>query len=268
MLYTARMPNIDKHPPGSFCWIELGTTDQNAAKNFYESLFGWRASDMPMGPGSFYTIFKLEGRDAAAGYTLMPEQLAVGVPPHWLLYIAVESADESARKAAELGGKILKGPFDVMDAGRMAVVQDPAGAVFAIWQPQANGGIGISGVDGTLCWADLNVAVREAVEGFYTQLFGWQIHKEDETPEHNYWHIKNGEEFIGGILPAAHREPSTPPHWLAYFVVSDCDGSTKKAQELGASIFLSPTNIEKAGRMALVADPQGAAFALFQPLPH
>lgn len=119
------MPNIDKHAVGSFCWIELGTPNQNAAKNFYSSLFGWRASDTPTGPGSVYTIFKLEGRDAAAGYTLMPEQQAVGVPPHWMLYVSVESAEDAVRRAVELGGKAMQPATDVMDFGRMAVLQDP-----------------------------------------------------------------------------------------------------------------------------------------------
>ena|ERR1051326_3049632 len=262
------MPNIDQHPVGSFCWIELGTADQNAAKSFYGSLFGWEANDTPMGPDSAYTIFRIGGRDAAAGYTLMAEQRSAGVPPHWLLYIVVGSANQAASKAASLGGQVLKAPFDVMEAGRMAVVADPAGAVFAVWEPKANSGIGIAGVDGSLCWADLSVSNRDVVESFYCDLFGWTIGKEDEAPEHDYWHIKNGEEFIGGIQPSAHRNPNAPPHWLAYFLVSDCDGSAAKAKELGANLYLPPTTIEKTGRMAVVADPQGAVFAIFQPLPR
>jgi uncharacterized protein len=262
------MPNIDKHAIGSFCWIELGTTDQNAAKSFYGSLFGWQPNDFPMGPESVYTIFQLEGRDAAAGYTLMPEMLSMGVPPHWLLYVLVESADDAAGRVAGAGGKVLKGPFDVMEAGRMAVVQDPAGAVFAVWQAKSSGGTGIRGIEGTLCWADLSVSSREAVENFYSQGLGWQILKEEEAPEHNYWHIKNGEEFIGGIPPATFRNPNAPPHWLAYFLVSDCDASAAKAKELGANLYVPPMDIEKVGRMAVVADPQGAIFAIFQALPH
>jgi uncharacterized protein len=262
------MPNIDQHALGSFCWIELGTTDQNAAKNFYSSLFGWHASDNPMGPGSVYTIFQLEGRDAAAGYTLMPEQRSAGVPPHWLLYILVESADEAVRRAAQSGGQVLKPAFDVMDAGRMAVLQDPAGAVFAVWQAKNHSGIGIGGVDGTLCWADLSVPKRDDVERFYSDLFGWTFGKEDEAPEHAYWHIKNGEEFIGGIPPDTFRNPGAPPHWLAYFLISDCDASAAKATQLGARLYLPPMTVEDVGRMAVVADPQGAVFALFQPLPH
>lgn len=123
-------------------------------------------------------------------------------------------------------------------------------------------------MDGTLCWADLSVPNREGVERFYSGLFGWNIVKEDEAAEHNYWHIKNGEEFIGGIPPATSRNPNAPPHWLAYFLVSDCDGSAAKAKELGAILYLPPMTMENVGRIAVVADPQGAVFALFQPLPH
>ncbi len=148
------MPNIDKHPAGSFSWVELATTDQNAAKNFYTSLFGWSINEFPMGPGAVYTIFRLQDRDAAAAYTLQPE--LKGVPPHWNLYITVDNADQAAAKAAELGGKILQPAFDVMDAGRMAVVQDPTGATFMVWQAKKSTGIGITGVDGTFCWADLS----------------------------------------------------------------------------------------------------------------
>ena len=124
------MPNIDSHKPGSFCWIELSTTDQSAAKTFYDSLFGWTANDVPMGPDGVYTMFQLAGRTTAAAATLRPVQHEAKVSPHWMLYIAVENADATAERAAKAGGKILAPPFDVMDAGRMAVIQDPTGAHF------------------------------------------------------------------------------------------------------------------------------------------
>ena len=258
------MPHIEKHPPGAFCWIELATTDQNAAKSFYGKLFGWEVYDMPMGPNDFYTMFKIEGRDTGAACTLRPEQRSQGVPPNWMIYVAVESADTAANRAAQLGGKVLAPAFDVFDAGRMAVIQDPAGAVFSVWQAKKNTGTGIAGVDGTLCWADLSTPDREQAGPFYSGLFGWKIVKEDEKSAHNYWHITNGEEFIGGIPPAAHRNPNAPAHWLAYFTVSDCDAAAAKAKQLGATLHLAPMTMEDVGRMAVVADPQGAAFAIFQ----
>ncbi len=169
------MPNIDQNNPGSFCWFELATTDQAAAKKFYTSLFGWTVNDMPMGPGESYSMFQVQGRQAAAAYTLRPEQRSQGVPPNWMLYVAVESADDAARRVQELGGKIYAPAFDVFDAGRMAVLADPTGAVFAVWQPKRHTGIGITGVDGTVCWADLSTPDAETARRFYSDLFGWQI---------------------------------------------------------------------------------------------
>ncbi|HEY2013444.1 MAG TPA: VOC family protein [Bryobacteraceae bacterium] len=258
------MALLEQHAPGSFCWIELATTDQNAAKSFYHSLLGWSSNDFPMGPGAFYTMFQLEGRDAAAAYTIDAQMKERGVPPHWMLYVATASADQSVAKATAAGGKVMAGPFDVFDFGRMAVIQDPTGAVFSVWEPKTHKGIRIAGVPGTFCWADLSTPDPAAASAFYQAVCGWEI----TTGDGDYLHIKNGEAFIGGIQPVAHRAPNTPPHWLSYFLVTDCDASTAKAKEGGANIYVPPMEIMKVGRMSVVADPQGAVFALFQPLPH
>jgi predicted enzyme related to lactoylglutathione lyase len=155
------MANIDRHAPGSFCWIELGTSDQAAAKSFYTSLFGWTVNDFPMGPGQFYSMFALQGRNTGAAYTLDPKNMP-GIPPNWALYVCVESADTAAGKAGENGGKVLGGPFDVSEFGRMAVLQDPTGAIFNVWEPRSHHGTGIYGVQGTLCWAELSTPDTEA----------------------------------------------------------------------------------------------------------
>lgn len=262
------MSHIEKHPPGAFCWIELATTDQNAAKNFYGKLFGWAVNDFPMGPNDFYSMFQLEGRDTAAAYTIRPEQRSQGVPPHWMIYVAVEDADAATRRAAELGGKVLAAAFDVYTVGRMAVLEDPTGAVFSVWQAKQHKGTGIADVDGTLCWAELSTTDQERASRFYADLFGWKITKGDEDQSHNYFHIQNGEAYIGGILPATHRNPKIPPHWLAYFAVSDCDAVAAKAKQLGATFHLPPMTLENVGHLAVLADPQGAAFAIFQAVRH
>ena len=255
---------IEKHAPGAFCWIELATTNQAAAKDFYAKIFGWSSQDFPIGPNEVYTIFQTEGRDAGAGCPLRGDQLSHGVPPHWNLYVAVENADASAARATELGGTVLAPPFDVFDSGRMAVVQDPTGASICLWQPNKHPGTGISGAHGTLCWADLNTRDRHRAGEFYSGLFGWEMMKEDEDPEHNYWHIKNGDEFIGGLPPASYLQPGAPAHWLAYFQVSDCDATTAEAKNLGATVYMPPTDFEDVGRISVMADPQGAAFAIFK----
>jgi hypothetical protein len=261
------MAHIDKHAAGSFCWIELATTDQKAAKNFYGSLFGWTPQDNPMGPDEFYTIFKLEGRDAAAGYTIRPDQRAQGMPPNWMPYIAVDNADQAVDKVKHLGGTALCPAFDVGESGRMAVIQDPTGAHFCVWQARKNTGLGIAHVAGTLCWADLSTPDPKRAADFYSRLFGWQI-MADEKDKSGYLHIKNGEHFIGGIPPTAHRPAGVPPHWLAYFWVDDVDASARKAQQMGANLCVAPMTIENVGRMAVIADQQGAVFAIFNAPRH
>jgi predicted enzyme related to lactoylglutathione lyase len=261
------MPNIEKHQPGSFCWIELATTDQPAAKKFYSGLFGWQVNDMPMGPTDVYTIFRLAGRDAAAACTLRPDQK--GIPPNWTLYITVDNADAAAARATKAGGKVFAPAFDVMDAGRMAVVADPTGAVFCVWQPMRNPGTGIAGVDGTLCWADLSTPDPDRARKFYTDMFGWKFSDDtDDDPPSGYVHIQNGEEFIGGVPPAAYRQPGTPAHWLPYFYTSNCDASAAKAKQLGAKFCMEPMTMENVGRFGILSDPQGAVFAIFQAMPR
>jgi predicted enzyme related to lactoylglutathione lyase len=257
------MTNIDKHLAGSFCWIELGTTDQSAAKNFYGSIFGWTAIDHPMGPDGVYTIFQLERRDAAAAYTLRADQRAQHVPPHWMLYIMVDNVDLAAGKVPQLDGKVIVAPFDVMDQGRMSVVTDPAGVHFCLWQAKNSTGTGIGNVHGTLCWADLSTPDAKSAENFYSGLLGWKFTREEKDTS-GYLHIKNGEHFIGGVPPAAHRQPGVPPHWLAYFQVDDVDATANKAKEMGAKLFLPPMSMEGVGRMSVIADPQGAVFAVFK----
>lgn len=256
------MANIDKHPAGSFCWVELATTDQNAAKKFYTSLFGWSVDDSAMGPEDFYSMFKLSGRTTGAAYTMRKEQRAQGVPPNWMIYVAVENADQSVAKGAQAGGTVHAPAFDVMDVGRMAILQDPTGAVFSLWQPRSNTGIGITG-DNTFCWADLSTPDPEHAGRFYSGLFGWQLSKDEKDPS-GYIHIKNGEHFIGGIPPAQHRNANAPAHWLVYFQVADVEATTAKVGQLGGKVLMPPRKMENVGTWSVVADPQGAVFSLFK----
>jgi len=260
------MAIIENHAPGSFCWIELATSDQAAAKKFYSSLFGWGAMDFPMGPGQVYTMFALDGRHTGATYTIDPKHMP-GVPPNWTLYVDVADANATAEKATQAGGKILGGPFDVAEFGRMAVLQDPTGAVLCVWQPKSHQGIGISGVPGTLSWADLSTPDPKAAKPFYQALFGWQI-EPGENDKSGYLHIKNGENFIGGVPPVESRNQNMPPHWLSYLHVDSADASAAKVKELGGQIHFGPMTMENVGRWAVAADPQGAVFALFQPPEH
>jgi hypothetical protein len=257
------MPPIEKHAPGTFCWVELATTDQDAAKHFYGSLFGWSFVDYPMGPSDFYTMFRLDGRDAAAGYTMQEAERSQGVPSHWNLYVAVEDADAAAARAVELGGKLAVGVFDVFTNGRMGVVIDPTGAAFCLWQPKQTQGIAVMGENNSYCWADLITGDRAAAKRFYEALFGWKIFPGAGKDESTYLHIAAGESAIAGIQPDVMRKPGVPPHWTPYFMVADADACTATAQKLGAAVYAAPMNVDKSLRIAVLADPQGAVFSLF-----
>jgi len=256
------MSEHTSHPAGTFCWPELATSDQKAAVSFYRRLFGWDLNDIPMGPAGTYSIFQMRGQDVAAAAGLQPEERQHGVPPHWNSYVSVDNADQSVKRAQELGAKVLAPPFDVMDSGRMAVLQDPTGAIFNVWEPRSHHGTGIYGIQGTLCWADLSTPDVEVAKLFYEKVFDWNVTPGEKDPS-GYLHIQNGEHYIGGIPPC--RDAKTPPHWLIYFHVDNADAATAKAKELGARVYMEPMTMEGVGRWSVVADPQGAVFALFQP---
>lgn len=258
------MSIVEKHSPGSFCWVELGTTDSKGAKAFYGRLFGWLPDDMPMGNDQFYTMLQIDGKAIGALYQMDENMRRMGIPPHWLQYIAVSSADATAAQVKKLGGTVMKGPFDVFDAGRMAVIQDPTGAVFAIWQPNRHIGIRILGEPHTLCWSELVTSDPAKSTDFYSKLFGWIV-KPGMASTRDYTEIWNGNRSIGGIVQEAAELGDIPSHWMAYFLVTGCDASAEKSKGLGGSVQVRPTDIPGVGRFAVIADPQGAVFSLFQP---
>lgn len=255
------MPEVTKHAPGAFCWVELGTTDQKAAKDFYGKLFGWTFQDSESGPGMTYTMFKLKGRDVAAGYTLDAAKMP-GVPPHWMLYVATADAGESARRAGELGGKVTAPAFEVGEFGRMAILADPQGGNFCVWEPKQNPGIGIHNEPGAFCWGQLNTTDTASAEAFYKALFPWQA-KTGTGGGMTYTEWTLGGAPIGGMMSLPPDAPA-PPHWLPYFAVADCAAAAALATSLGARTYVPPTAIEGTGEFAVFADPQGATFAIYR----
>ena len=251
---------------GSFCWLELGTSNRNAAKKFYSSLLGWTGEDMPMGPDMTYTIFRVGGKDVCGAYDLMKDQIEAHLSPHFMPYIKVVSADASAARAVQLGAQQMVPPSDIPNVGRFAVFQDPTGAHLSIFQPGQHRGFQNFGEVGALCWADLNSSNPEKAAKFYADWLGWTY----ETGKDGYRHILNGskEDMIGGIPPHMHAPPGTPSHWLSYFHVSDCKAAGAKAAQLGASTIMPANLMGDVGTIAVIADPQGAVFALYQPVPH
>lgn len=254
----------ESYEPGTFCWVELATTDPGGAKAFYGELFGWEAEDMPVGEEMTYTVQRLGGDDICGLYELPADQREQGVPPYWHTLVSVESADAAAEKARSLdsGGALIE-PFDVLDAGRMAVIQDPAGAVFSAWQPRAHVGATRVNDVGCLAWNELNTREPEIVSGFYSALFGWELERMEEDGELAYAVIQNNGWPNGGIMPMTEQHGDAPPFWLPYFTVSSCDGVAARVRELGGTVLAEPFE-PGAGRISVLSDLQGAAFAVFE----
>ncbi|HEX9164111.1 MAG TPA: VOC family protein [Thermoanaerobaculia bacterium] len=253
------MTQVSSHEPGSFCWVELSTSDAKSAREFYKSLFGWTVNEMPMGDQGIYYMFQKKGKDAAAMYEQMAQEKSEGIPPHWNNYVAVTSADASAQKAKSLGGKVLAGPFDVFDAGRMAFVQDPQGAMLAVWQAKRHIGVGIRDEPGTLTWNELLTSDIEGARKFYSALFGWNL---KTSPEYTEIHV--GERAYGGMMQIRPDMRGMPSNWAPYFAVDDTDAIAKKAQSSGGSVFMQPTDIPNVGRFAVIGDPQRAMFSVIK----
>ena len=255
------MGERNAYPHGTFCWSELVSTDHEGAKAFYGSLFGWSAEDAPVGEGMSYTMFQLQGKDVAAGYAMGEEQKATGHPPYWGSYISVDDVDTIAKRVPELGGTLLSEPFEVMDTGRMAMVRDPAEAIVGLWQPKSHIGARIVNEPGTLCWNELMVTDTSVAEKFWTELLGWTAETmTDGSVPYTMFH--NGDRVVAGMYE---MDPGmgAPPSWLVYFAVTDCDESAAKLEKLGGTVLRPPFDIP-VGRMAIVQDAQGAAFALLK----
>ncbi|HEY4159214.1 MAG TPA: VOC family protein [Polyangiaceae bacterium] len=261
------MSKVTSYQPGTFSWVELGTTDSDAAKKFYGALFDWTFEDMPAGPGMIYTMFKRGADYAGALYALGGMPNMKDVPPHWESYITVESVDATATLAKDAGGTLLKEPFDVFDVGRMAVIKDPTGGVFCVWQAKKHIGAGVVNEPGALAWSELYTPDPEQAGKFYSKVIGWVLHAVDMGPMGTYTLFKDargGDDSKGGMLKPTPEMGPVPPHWLAYLGVVNCDASAKKVSELGGKLLLPPTDIPNIGRFAITQDPQGAVFALYQ----
>jgi hypothetical protein len=246
------MAERTSYAPGTFSWVELVTSDADAAKAFYAEVFGWDYVDYPIGDGMVYTTALIEGKSAGALF-VSSEQ-----PPHWNSYVTVASADDAARRAGELGAEVMAPPFDVMEVGRMAVIADPTGAVLQLWEPRQNIGAEVVNQPGALTWNDLVTPDPDAAARFYGELFGWTFM---EMPgSGGYRVIRNGERSNGGIPPA--HPHSGPPAWLPYFGHDDAEGLHGRIGELGGRALSDPMSIGP-GRIAVLADPQGAAFAVW-----
>jgi predicted enzyme related to lactoylglutathione lyase len=238
----------------------VATSDPAAATAFYTSLFDWSAEELQAGDAGTFTLLRRGGHDVAILYRQQPQARAAGAPPHWTSYISVEDADATARRAGELGGAaVFRESFDVLDFGRVAAIQDPTGAIVSLWQPRSRVGATLVNDVGALCWNELATTDPEAATAFFGELLGWAY----ETGEGGYVSIMNAGRLNGGMRGQSERERGISPNWLPYFTVEKADHAASRAEDLGAQRLVSITEMH-AGRFAVLADPQGAAFAVFE----
>lgn len=266
------MSERTEYRAGTPSWVDHSSPDPGAAAEFYGALFGWDTADqMPEGSDGQYFMATLRGKNVAA----LGSNPVEGIPPVWNTYITVESADDAAAAVKAAGGMVAMEPFDVFDAGRMAACADPAGAFFMVWQPKENIGAELVNEPGTLAWNELTTSDVEGSKEFYGKVFGWQpATMEMAGGEYTVWNHggmemkqappEEGGTGLGGMISNAALPEGTPDFWQVYFGVDDADASAAKATELGGSVMAPAFDVEGVGRIAVLADPQGAVFAIIK----
>ena len=273
------MPERSEYIPGVPCWVDSNQPDAKAALPFYEGLFGWEFENvMPPEAGGEYYIGRIRGGDVAA-ISPVPD----GAPPMttWNTYVAVASADESADKVRAAGGQVFQGPFDVGPAGRMAVVADPEGAIFCLWEANANIGSDVVNENGALNFNSLETRDAVAAEAFYDAVFGWKLlsipagkfwtlpvygdHLEESAPGLREQMAQMGapDGFIDAVAMVRPLGDGARAHWSVTFGADDIDATAKKVAELGGTVVVEPHD-EPWTKSATFQDPQGATFLASQ----
>ena len=280
----------DGYPPGVPCWVDTRQPDPDAAAAFYGGLFGWEFEDRsPAGSSERYLVAQLRGRDVA-GIGSRPE--AAPPTPVWSTYVWVESADAAAAQAKDAGGSVLMEPFDVAGAGRMAVLADPSGAGFCVWQAGGSKGSQLVNEPGTWNFSGLNTRDPEGALAFYGALFGWEADSPGTEGDFGAWRKPGYGDFLEQREPGLRRRMAdfeapagfedavvwlvpmtpeqfpadTPPHWSITFAVADADAAAGRVAELGGQVLVPPFDAPWV-RMAVVSDPQGAVFTASQFVP-
>ncbi|MFE4664352.1 VOC family protein [Streptomyces sp. NPDC056716] len=246
---------LEKPVPGGPCWTEVGTSDLEAAKAFYTELFGWRTETDRRQEAGGYTMAHLGDAPVAALTPLYQESQPVA----WNVSFQVADVDAAARTVSEVGGALLLDPMDVLDIGRFAVAADPTGAVFQMWQPRTFEGAGLFNAPGSLGWVELRTRNPDLAKTFYPQVFSWTVSVSERYPQ---WGIA-GADFGGMTTMDDKFPPEVPPHWLPYFAVTDVATAAATATNASGTVLMEPTTFQDGLRIAVLRDPQGAAFGVY-----
>jgi predicted enzyme related to lactoylglutathione lyase len=280
------MSEQDRYIPGVPCWVDATQPDPEKAAAFYGDLFGWELEDvMPAESPVRYYIARLRGGDVAA---VASQQNGGPQNAVWNTYVWVEDADETAARVRAVGGTVLMEPDDVGDWGRMAVVADPAGAAFRVWQAKAHRGAAIVNESGSLNFNDLNTRDLEGAKSFYGAVFGWEIldvgggamwalpgygdFLERRTPGMRENMAGMGaparfEDVVASVNPIPDDQPDVPAHWGVTFAVDDADAIAARAGQLGGRVVVPPFDAPWV-RMTIISDPQGATFTASKFVPE
>jgi predicted enzyme related to lactoylglutathione lyase len=280
------MPERDGYIPGVPCWVHTSQPDPEAALPFYSGLFGWEFEDvMPDGSDGRYFMGRIRGGDVAAVGSIPEGALPIAT---WNTYVWVTSADLTASKARDAGGAVAMEPFDVMDSGRMAVLTDPEGAAFFVWQAKDGKGAQIVNEHGSLNFNGLATREPEGAKAFYGAVFGWETlalpagpmwtlpgygdHLAERNPGLREQMARMGApegfiDVVAALNPIADDDPDTPAHWSVTFGVDDADAAAAQATELGGEVVTGPVDAPWT-RMAVIKDPQGATFIASQFVPE
>jgi len=258
------MTEMSTYPKGVFCWVDLMAKDLEAAKRWYAELFGWRFEDQDTRGGPPYVMFYQEDKTVAGAGQMSPELQQQGMPPVWSSYVATDDLAGTVAAWTDAGGSVRMPAMRVMDAGSMAVVQDPQGATLSLWQAGDHHGAQRVNVPGTFSWNELATTDREAAKTFYGTVLGW-TYDDQEMPMGIYSLILAGERQNGGIIEMSGPEwQGIPPHWMTYFTVADLDETMGRLRSTGGTVKVDPIEIPEVGRFIVAADPQGAVMTLIQ----
>jgi len=255
------MPTRDSAPVGAPCWIDLQASDVDRAAAFYDDLFGWTHESSGAEYGG-YVMFFSDGKPVAGLMAGQPGNPYVDV---WTTYLATADADATAKAALGAGGQVMMEPMTVPAQGRMALFRDPSGGVVGAWQPAEHKGFGVIGETGAPAWFELVTKDYEAALPFYRDVFGWELVTLSDTDEFRYSTARFGGDDLAGIFDASGAlAAEVPSHWQMFIQVDSTDDAVARVTELGGTVMREPWDSEY-GRMAWVADPNGAPFMIAGP---
>ncbi len=256
------MSEVTRYEPGVPCWVAAQSSDLPTSVEFYEALFGWDAEDQGEEAGHS-TMFTKGGLEVAAIFPLMAE----GMQPLWTTYLATDDVEETADKVQEAGGVVFQGPLETFDWGRMAIVADPTGTVFGVWEAKAHIGARLVNEPGAIAWNELNVRDIDTALEFYRSVFGIAVHEIDvETPQGpvRYRELQvDGRTVAGATQMTDDWSEGIPSHWSVCFAVEDADAAAAQGEEMGGFVHVPPTDIPP-GRYSVLTDPVGAAFSIIR----